>query len=33
MNVRGASWTAKSTLTGDYAAPDALPGALTVGNP
>jgi hypothetical protein len=32
-NVRGGSWTAKSTLVGDYAAPDALPGALTVANP
>jgi hypothetical protein len=29
----GGSWTAKSTLVGDYVAPDRLRGALTIANP
>jgi hypothetical protein len=32
-NIRGGSWTAKSTLVGDYAASDRLRGVLTIANP
>jgi hypothetical protein len=32
-NIGGGSWTASSTLIGDYAAPDKLRGALTIANP
>ena len=32
-NISGGSWTAQSTFVGDYAAPDELPGALTVATP
>jgi len=33
MNVSGGLWTRSSTFVGDYAAPDELPGAVTVANP
>jgi hypothetical protein len=32
-NIRGGSWTAKSTFVGDYTAPDGSPGAVTIANP